>query len=667
MRIMLVVAAGMLIIMMALNANVEPTESIENTVPAPTAEAPGDAPGADSDPQTPVATPSGPMTGSPTPVAPIQASPTEPLPDQGIQVRLWAAHTTDSWDERDPNRDRFELPLLYLRRERAATAAAERTLHISLSGIGGGSEIQIELTSRHKDVSTFRPHTLTQRFGLPSHPCTVADPCTVSWTFDPASTHSDFYTLRVTDPAGKELWTNGSAERPDFVILDTWDVVSGEYTVRVTYATLFPFARGSHDLDNRLRPDEVTDFVEGHFVPIIHDTWHTQPKTWGFGEPFHPDWDPDTVVEIIITDPPFALLGGTGTNTVFAYTDGQLYPQRRIWWFSANDAFRAYDSLENAYRAVFAHEFFHLAQWNVVLSAGCSPNRWTNVFIEAQGKFAPSVQHPDTEITSSRIANVGSEYADAADRYLSHRLNSSYRDMESEGKFLYDAALYWRFLYEQFNDMQVIRAALEEMACHHDPDILVSLEEVMNRTFDRFDGPFRTFEDSLIAFGRANYGLRLENGRCAAADPAQCGGFYYDPAGIYKRPPLEAELAYDGAALSYDGGIPSSFGTDFVEVHLDPVATGRPLTVKVQAEGPVSRFNVEIWKLSSGASGSRWVAPQPEIVPQNQDGVHAYTISNLDGTNNRLAVIITRLDGDESTDSAGAYHITLTSEAHFGG
>ena len=38
MRIMLVAAAGMLIIMMALNANAEPTESIENTVPAPTAE-----------------------------------------------------------------------------------------------------------------------------------------------------------------------------------------------------------------------------------------------------------------------------------------------------------------------------------------------------------------------------------------------------------------------------------------------------------------------------------------------------------------------------------------------------------------------------------------------------------------------------------------------------
>jgi len=26
--------------------------------------------------------------------------------------------------------------------------------------------------------------------------------------------------------------------------------------------------------------------------------------------------------------------------------------------------------LENAYKAVFAHEFFHLMQWNVLLSVG---------------------------------------------------------------------------------------------------------------------------------------------------------------------------------------------------------------------------------------------------------------------------------------------------------
>ena len=36
--------------------------------------------------------------------------------------------------------------------------------------------------------------------------------------------------------------------------------------------------------------------------------------------------------------------------------------------------------------------------------------------------------------------------------------------METDLTDKYDAALYWRFLYEQYGDMAIIRAALEEIA-----------------------------------------------------------------------------------------------------------------------------------------------------------------------------------------------------------
>ena len=104
----------------------------------------------------------------------------------------------------------------------------------------------------------------------------------------------------------------------------------GEYSVRITYATLFAFAKATNQVVNKLPPDAVTDFIERQFVPAIVDTWNTQFGTWGFGDPIHPEWDADKVVEIIITDSPFALFGGTGTYHI-SHRNGTPHPQRRLW------------------------------------------------------------------------------------------------------------------------------------------------------------------------------------------------------------------------------------------------------------------------------------------------------------------------------------------------
>ena len=123
--------------------------------------------------------------------------PTEPVVSraavapQQVEVTLSAAQTTTSWDDRDPDRERFELPLLYLHREREATLEPERTLEISLSGVEPGSAIQIEVTSRHVNVSTGDYHSATRQFPLPDRPCTSENPCSVRWTFDAADIHSD--------------------------------------------------------------------------------------------------------------------------------------------------------------------------------------------------------------------------------------------------------------------------------------------------------------------------------------------------------------------------------------------------------------------------------------------------------------------------------------------
>ncbi len=65
------------------------------------------------------------------------------------------------------------------------------------------------------------------------------------------------------------LWENPDAERPDFVVLDTWEIGIEDYAVRITYAVLFPFARGAKQLDHRLAPDAVHAFVDGECFPVL--------------------------------------------------------------------------------------------------------------------------------------------------------------------------------------------------------------------------------------------------------------------------------------------------------------------------------------------------------------------------------------------------------------
>jgi hypothetical protein len=329
-----------------------------------------------------------------------------------------------------------------------------------------------------------------------------------------------------------------------------------------------------------------------------------------------------------------------------------------VWWFSNNSAFQAYDSLENGSKAVFSHEFFHMVQWNILLSTGRPHNHWLNVFIEAQGRFAPSVQYPEMEMRKEHLVWKESEFGSAANRFLTQRLNSSYRDLDTASAHKYDAALYWRFLYEQFNGMGIIRAALEEMARHYNPDIVGSLGAAMNGAFSRFDGPFHTYEESLIAFARANYALRLENGRCLAADPTGCVGYHYDPNGLYADPLLEAQLDYDKPTLTHAGSIPASFGMDFVEIRLDRSLHNKPVIITLQGQG--AWFNVQMWKLGPGGSKPRAVTPRPETMAQQNADTQFLSIPHLDtAAYDRLALIITRLDTDEAVNPVGSYRITL--------
>ena len=411
----------------------------------------------------------------------------------GVQVALSAPATTVSWDARDVIRERFDLPLLYLRHQNESSVPAERTLLIGLTGISVGNQVTIEMTSQHANVKTGRRHTMTTHLSA-DRDCTTTDPCSVQVTIDPGSTPSDLYDLRVTDVAGRVQWENPA--RPAFVALDTWDVGVSGATVRITYAQLFPFARGQEDLPNRLPPDAVAAFVESQFAPIIRETWRTQVEEWGFG-PLHPDWDADHIVEVIITDPPFAFFDGTGTYTLMRGNDGRFYSTRRIWWFACNNSFAAYGTLADAYKALFPHEFFHLMQWSVLLHTGQPHNYWQG-WLEGQGVVAPTIQYPELRHNT---------YAVVSDRVRAQGLGPSWAGQEADPDRCYDSAPYWRFLYEQYGGPEIFRVALEEMARvarYGDGDVAPAMKIALDATFARVEGPFGSFAESFAAYAGAN-------------------------------------------------------------------------------------------------------------------------------------------------------------------
>jgi hypothetical protein len=576
-----------------------------------------------------------------------------------LQLTLSGPHTSLSWDVRDPSQQKFEMPVLFLHRDEAVAEAVERTLTITLTGLPIATEIQLEIVSHHADVTTGAPFQTTKSYLNVDRPCTAIDPCSIQLTLD-GSMPSDLFYLRVKGPAGETLWQDPNGDRPSFAALESWNVRLGAYDVRVYYATLFPFARGQNDLANRLTPQQVPAFIEQQFLPIIAETWNTQYVAWGFGNAVHPQWDADNIVEVIITNPPFALFDGTGTYARFTGDDGQPYPERRIWWYASNNSFQAYDTLANAYKAVFAHEFFHLMQWNVLLFTGRPANMWLSV-IEAQGRFAPAIQYPELELSREHLVAENSAYASAANRFLTQHLNTSYDVLEADQSNKYDAALYWRFLFEHYQDMGIVRAALEEMTQYYGPDIVRGMKSAMDAAFARVDGPFHSFEESLVAFARANYALRLEYGRYVTQDAAGSGAFLYDPHGVYAPPTLEAQLGYSGSPLSYSGAVGSSYGMDFVEIELDPALQGQSLTVRLQGQDTAAHFAVQVWQLGPGYGAPRAITPEPEVISQAADAGYAYVIPAVNTmASNGLALIITRLDPDEGTGSDGAYTVKVT-------
>ena len=329
--------------------------------------------------------------------------------------------------------------------------------------------------------------------------------------------------------------------------------------------------------------------------------------------------------------------------------------------------------------STFHHELFHNLQRSIRQNAGGDGQvdgrdgawQW---FSEGTAVLASSVGQPDVQFAQSGGARY---HMLSSNRFFLLNLKSR-QEMVPSG-----AVVYWRFLYEQCGGMsdgvedpgagmQVIGAALAALYSSDivdiraSTDVIAGLPQIMDRALESTSScPFDTYLDSLNHFASAVYALGLQDGRCASPGiPDGCG--FYDPEGLYTVAQPQT-IIYRGSKQRASSAIYSSFGMDFIDVVLHPLADGSPLVIEVEgaADGR-AEFSVQVWQLVDGGLGSR-----PRPVPEQAGGPEwvgtvspggrlVYAIPAIDVTQfNRLAIIFVRVDPNEDVDPVGEYAISV--------
>ena len=445
----------------------------------------------------------------------------------------------------------------------------------------------------------------------------------------------------------------------------------------VYFSDTMPFQRISRDAATRLQRVDVPAFVQNELAPAMVRAESTQTDEWGFswedGWNIYSRGESDDRLSVALTD---------GDTWFHGRAPSRGHSGISINVNGGNNA--EYDTLLDGVMSTFHHELFHNLQRCIALDFGGNTNldgkdeAW-QFFSEGIASFVPTVAQQDIQFEQSRDARA---YIAKAVEFVGGKgfpgeLNTSYKEMNP-----YNAAVYWRFLFEQCGGMQnsavgmgVIRAAMQVLYSKQvvditqTTDLVGSLSVIMDRTLSHPSAstcPFSSYQESLQHFSRAIYALGLEGGRCdgMGSNPG-CG--FYDPNQIYSSPMVRQHDYAGGELILDDENLASSYGMDFINIQLKKGAQGQSATIEFSVDEPEDAvFSVQVWLLKAvvgGAlSGSNVEAVSETEVMMNHpgQGYQTYTLSEIDtSTVNRIALIITRLDPNESDGYSGSYAVRV--------
>jgi hypothetical protein len=653
------------------------------------------------------------------PVAPLPSTNRRPAvtlrAGSGATIRFKTRNGLAAGDTPPETRD---VPHLVLRHNGALADPAARTLLVEVADLTvppAGVTVTIRIETQHgdPDVGTAAPSRITvwrasrqianttgvTRTGASlalSHTFTA----TVGAGADAVATPTDYfrYDLSITDaqhPAANPVHVVGRDYA--FLLESQWLAPLPEVReasagaapddLMVYYYDMAPFRRDVRDTSTWVPRARVPAYIGTELIPAMVEAYRVQTDVWNF--PWYDAWTSYRA-------------GRDAERLSVALTDGETWFHGRApgqghaaMSINVSRGKPEYATLTNGLMSTFHHELFHTQQRNIYLhhggegKASGAENAW-DVFTEGTAVLASAVGQPDTHFDRTWGLRAYAFHARnfvGADGLSKGDLNTSYGRISG-----YSAAAYWRFLYEQCGGMRngardpaagmaVIKQVLHDLYAGAivdigtSTDLVGALPAILDQALERPSCPFDTYEESLLAFARAIYGLRLEGGRCTVPGFPQ-GCSFYDPAGVYADPPRDVivyrgeKVAYARASQPHPAGIPSSFGTDLIEVSLDPRADGSALTIAFQA-APTARseFAVQVWHLNTRGPGAR---PQlsggqlePTILTTGQGDRYLVHRTSTINTSlfDRLALIITRTDTGERQDPEGGYTLWLYPDA----
>jgi hypothetical protein len=601
----------------------------------------------------------------------------------------------------------WDLPHLVLHRNGLLTEPSERSLIVEVTGVqvppaGVTVTLSFETQRGDPDLERVSPRIqvwhesrqITNTTGVTQTGVTVILSHEFTETVlagaETVATPTDYlrYDLVVTDalhPAASLLHTVGQDYA--FLLENQWIVPLPEVQetslgaapdeLVVYYCDMFPFRKDIRDASTWLPRENVSGYIYSELIPAMIEAYRVQTDEWEF--PWYPEWRGHR-------------RGKDAERLSVTLSDGETWfhgkaPGQGNAGISINVSLGKveYETLTDGLVSTFHHELFHNHQRNIHLHLGGSgqvggtESAW-DFFAEGMAVLASSVGQPDVQFRQTWGSRA---YVNNAKEFLGREgisegdLNKSYAGMND-----YHGATYWRFLYEQCGGMRdgvenpaagmaLIRKVLLTLYAGDIVDIVASTDVVqgmpaiLDEALHGSSCPFKTYQESLLAFARAIYALRLDGGRCREPGiPAGCG--LYDPHSLYHNPPASTiiyqgeEIAYSAAEQPYPTGIPSSFGMDLIEVELEAPTKGKALTMEIHgAPGSVAVLNVQLWK-SVGQPPTAQAVPPRAVKRLDPDGTVVYIIPAIDtAEQDRLGLIITRVDAEERLDRDGAYTIVL--------
>jgi PKD repeat protein len=577
------------------------------------------------------------------------------------------------------------LPRLVLRRDGLLNpVTATRTLVVEVTGIdvppATTTVVEAVFSTQSVDPDEFRRTGVQRRFVISQTRC-ITNTSNVMVTdlavrFDVVMEHAlpsridtptDYYRFAVLldgIPAFNPVDYAFLMENEYEVDLGT-DQDGTAFTGRVYHCDMFPIGGG--DPSSWLPRQDADDHVQNWLLPAMHSTFQMEVNDWGWG-PLHEDWDDDDVLE---------LFYGNGQDWYHRRSGQRFHPGDDIAIsLIANTARGAFHTFRDQRSSTLVHEMFHAMQRNAALTAGGGhPDAYWDLVLEGQARMAESLAWPALPPTTNP------DYLGAANFFIAHYLNASYAYIngnyheppDAHPDEPYNAAIYWRFLFEQAGGlqdpaagMQILSEAYKAMhtcSCGQEPGIVAYFAEVMDRALGA-NGcvPFASFRESLDAFAQGVYGLSVAGGRCSTR-AGGCGFSFYDPASMYRASTNVTLLPqYSGKVVWSSGQITPSYGIDFLEAPLDSSVNGEVVEVLLESDPQsAARFDLQVWPLKDTGAAQPASAAEPVLVARRtvEGELLHFTWPITTALSDRLGLIVTRVDADEVDDPNGVYTITI--------